>query len=172
MFKLIGAVVLVAAGGAAGMLVARDYARRPVEIRSLISAVQMLETEIIYAATPLGEAMERVACASDGIVAGFFREASRSLNSGEGTTAGEAWEKALAGFYGHSSLTAGDSAILKNLGRALGRSGRTDQEKHLKLACEQLKREMASAEEAAAKNTRMWNYLGFCGALAAVIILY
>ncbi|HBV96830.1 MAG: stage III sporulation protein AB [Peptococcaceae bacterium BICA1-7] len=172
MYKLIGAVVLVAAGGAAGMLVARDYARRPVEIRSIITALQMLETEIIYSATPLGEAMDRVASATDGIVSGLFREASHSLLVGEGATAGEAWEKALVNFYRSSSLTVTDSAILKNLGRALGRSGREDQEKHLKLACEQLKRELSRAEEAAAKNTRMWNYLGFCGALAAVIILY
>lgn len=172
MFKLIGAALLVAAGGAAGMLVARDYARRPVELRSVISAVQMLETEILYAATPLGEALERVAESSDLPVAVLFRDASRELKSGAGITAGEAWTRAMDVFFRRSSLTARDVSILKNLGRALGRSDRQDQEKHLKLACEQLKREMAGAEDAAVKNTRMWNYLGFCGALAAVIILY
>lgn len=172
MFKLIGAVLLVAAGGAAGMLVAREYARRPAEIRSLISAVQMLETEIIYSATPLREALERVAGLSDRNVSGLFIEAARTLGESGGSTAEEAWEKSLDSFYSRSALSAGDSAILRNLGRALGRSGQKDQEKHLKLTCEQLKREMARAEEAALKNTRMWNYLGFCGALAAVIILY
>jgi stage III sporulation protein AB len=171
-FKLIGAAVLVAAGGAAGMLVARDYAKRPVELRSVISAIQMLETEILYAATPLGEALGRVAEASDAPVSGLFREASRELKRGGGATAGEAWSRSVENFYRHSALVQRDVTILKNLGRALGRSGLQDQEKHLKLACEQLKREMAGAEAAAAKNTRMWNYLGFCGALAAVIILY
>ncbi|MFZ5633636.1 MAG: stage III sporulation protein SpoIIIAB [Bacillota bacterium] len=172
MLKLLGAVILVAAGGAAGMLVAREYARRPGELKSLLSSIQMLETEIIYAATPMAEALERVAGSADRKVAVFFRKAARELRSMTGCTAGEAWEKSLAWFYTVSSLSRQDMSILRNLGRALGVSDREDQAKHLRLACDQLKREIFRAEEDAVKNTRMWNYLGFCGALVAAIILY
>jgi len=172
MLKLIGALLLVAGGGAAGMLMAREYFRRPPELKSLLSSLQMLETEIIYSATPLAEALERVAAGSDKGVAGFFRRAARELGAGAGCTAGEAWEKALAWYYTVNSLSGREMSILSSLGRALGISDREDQRKHLKLACEQLKREIARAEEEAAKNGRMWNYLGFCGAMAAAIILY
>ncbi|MCL6610966.1 MAG: stage III sporulation protein AB [Peptococcaceae bacterium] len=172
MLKLLGAVILVAAGGAAGMLVAREYARRPEELKSLLSSIQMLETEIIYAATPLAEALVRVAAVSDSHVSGLFQKAARELRDMTGCTAGEAWERSLGWFYTVNSLTRREMSILSNLGRALGISDREDQAKHLKLACEQLKREIARAEEEAAKNTRMWNYLGFCGSMAAAIILY
>lgn len=172
MIKLMGTLLLVAAGGAAGMMVARQYARRPGELKSVLSSIQMLETEIIFAATPLAEALERAAAGSDRVVADFFRRASRDLLPANGRTAGEAWERAMGELYAASSLSKRDMVILGSLGRALGISDRDDQAKHLRLACEQLKMEISRAEEEAAKNSKMWNYLGFCGALAAAIILY
>ena len=172
MLKIIGSLMLVAAGGVAGMMVAREYAKRPGELKALLSAIQMLETEIMYTATPMVEAMERVASGADRRVAGFFRDAALDLKSMAGRTAGEAWEAAMDRFYPRCSLSRGDMSILGNLGRALGRSDREDQAKHLRLASEQIKMEIIKSEEDASKNTKMWNYLGFCGALAAVIILY
>lgn len=172
MIKLVGSALLVAAGGIAGMMVARGYARRPSELKSILSSIQMLETEIIYAATPLAEALEKVASGSDRSVAGFFQRAARELGSMKGCTAGEAWDSSLSWFYTVNSLNRQDISILGSLGKALGISDREDQSKHLKLACEQIKREIARAEEESAKNTRMWNYLGFCGALVAAIVLY
>lgn len=170
--KLLGAAVLVAAGGAAGMLVAREYSRRPGELKSILASIQMLETEIVYGATPLAEALERAAAGSDRGVDVFFQRTARELQSMRGSTAGEAWQRSLEWFYTVNSLNRQETAILANLGRALGISDREDQAKHLRLACEQLKREIARAEEEAARNSRMWNYLGFCGAMAAAIILY
>ncbi len=170
MLKLLGAALLVAAGGVAGLLVAREYARRPAEIKSLLASIQMLETEMVYAATPLAEALERVAHASDRNTAGFFQKASRELISGR--TAGEAWEMAVEWHYKINSLSPRDYSVLINLGKAIGISDREDQAKHLRLACKQLDLELARAEENAAKNTRMWSYLGFCGSLAAAILLY
>jgi stage III sporulation protein AB len=170
--KLIGTLLLVAAGGTAGMLVAREYAKRPGELKSILSSIQMLETEIIYSATPMAEALEMVAGGADKNVAGFFWKAAQELRSMTGCTAGEAWERALEWSYPSNSLLPKDVAILRNLGRALGISDREDQARHLKLACEQLKREIIKAEEDASKNAKMYNYLGFCGALVAAIILY
>lgn len=167
-----GALILIAAGGAAGMMVAKQYARRPAEIKSIISSIKMLETEILYAATPLVEALERVASVSDKSVAKLFSSAYQELNRKNDSTAEEAWEKSLNDFYPESALSLSDLSILRNLGKALGKSDRSDQEKHIRLAYEQLRRELDKAEEDAAKNTKMWNYLGFCGAMAAVIIIY
>ncbi|MFZ5596573.1 MAG: stage III sporulation protein SpoIIIAB [Bacillota bacterium] len=169
---MLGAALLVAAGGAAGMMVAREYSKRPGELRSLLSAIRMLETEILYAATPLADALERVAAGSERTAAGLFGKAAGELMSKKVCTAGEAWERALNWSYQRNSLTRKDMAILKSLGMALGISDREDQAKHLKFACEQLSLELARAEEAAEKNTKMWNYLGFCGALVVTIILY
>lgn len=172
MIKLLGAAILVASGGFAGMLVAWEYSKKPKELKAMLSAIKILETEIMYTATPMVEAMEKVAENSVHNVAVFFQKAADELKSMNGCTAGEAWEKALDWYYKVSSLEKREMSILSNLGRALGISDQEDQEKHLHLASEQLKMEIIRAEEAAAKNTKMWNYLGFCGSLVIAIILY
>lgn len=163
--------MVIMAGGMAGMSVARGYSRRPYELRCLQSALQMLETEITYTATPLPEALSRVAGRSDKMVAGFFKAASEELQNMSGNTASEAWEIALKKHYPSTALLPTDLAILSNLGGSLGISDRMDQSKHLQLAMEQLSVERNKAEESAAKNVKMWNYMGFMFSLVVVLML-
>ena len=89
-----------------------------------------------------------------------------------GYTAAEAWYKALDKYYAISALRERDVLILKNLGNALGISDRQDQSKHLRLAAEQLKMECSRAEEEAKRNVKLCNYMGFCGGLALVLLIY
>lgn len=172
MIKLVGSVMIILAGGFAGIIMALDYMRRPRELRAVQAALQMLETEITYTATPLGEALERVASRSDSGLQLLFLTAASGLRSMSGITAGEAWDTALSKYYPGSSLNENDLQILKNLGNALGVSDRQDQSKHFRLAFEQLKLETARAEAEAAKNVKMWNCLGFCGSMALVLLIY
>ncbi|KUK81824.1 MAG: Putative thioredoxin [Pelotomaculum thermopropionicum] len=62
--------------------------------------------------------------------------------------------------------------ILRNLGSSLGISDRDDQIKHLHLAMEQIRAETVAAEEEAARNVKLWSYLGFLGGLLLVLVLY
>jgi stage III sporulation protein AB len=172
MLKLAGAVLIILAGGVAGMIRARDYTRRPRELKALLAALQMLETEIIYTATPLGEALDRVAAAGGREIRPLFSGAAAELKGMTGCTAAEAWQNSLSRCYPASSLRDSDLNILRNLGSALGISDRRDQSKHLRLASEQLKLEALKAEEDAAKNVKMWNCMGFCGAMAVVFLIY
>ncbi len=170
MLKLIGALLIISGCGYAGFTIAKKYRNRPRELHYLRSALQMLETEIAYGATPLPDALELVAARCAKEVAELFSQTREALLSGEGVTAGEAWERALKKFYTHSAINAGDAAILRALGMSLGISDREDQIKHLHLAQEQLKIEIAKAEEEAAKNVKLYNYLGFLGGLSIVIV--
>lgn len=172
MLKIIGAVLLVSACGIAGWTVSSSYARRPAELRSFISALQMLETEIIYAATPLPDALAGIAERIDTKVAPFFRQAAAGLQPERGFSAREAWNNALEQYCSRSTLERGDMQVLRNLGNNLGISDRNDQAKHLKLALEQLKMAQARAEEAAVKNVKLWNYMGLLGGLMLVLALY
>jgi stage III sporulation protein AB len=172
MFKLAGALLIIVAGSTAGIIRAREYMRRPGELKSMLAALQMLETEITYAATPLGEALERIAAGGGREVKRLFAGAAAELRAMSGCTAAEAWQKSLQSYYPGSALLDSDLIILQNLGSALGISDRQDQSKHLRLASEQLKLEAARAGEEAARNAKMWNYLGFCGAAALVLLIY
>lgn len=171
MIKLLGALVVVFSCTLIGLTVASAYSRRPGEIRALQNALQLLETEIAYGATPLPDALSSVAERCDSRVALLFSLSARELMTMRGITAREAWEYALAEFYPKSALNRVDRSILLELGNSLGVSDREDQIKHLMLAKEQLKLEQAKAEDASIKNTKVYNYLGFLGGLTIVLIL-
>lgn len=172
MLKLVGSAIVVAASGLTGIAVAGNYSRRPRELRSLQSALQVLETEIAYGATPLLEAMRLVAVRSDQAAGKLFSGTAALLSHMSGMTASEAWEKSLEFYYPATALKPQDLFILRNLGSSLGVSDREDQIKHLQLAMEQIRRETAAAEEEASRNVKMWSYLGFLGGLMLVLVLY
>lgn len=172
MLKLAGAVIVIVASGLSGLVVAGNYSRRPRELRALRSALQMLETEVAYSATYLPEALKQVAGRCDQSSALLFSGAADELSSMSGATAAEAWEKALNNYYPGTALKAGDLSVLRHLGGTLGISDKEDQIKHLRLAMEQLSAATAAAEDEAARNVKLWSYLGFLGGLLVVLLLY
>ncbi len=172
MLKLIGGLLVVVASGLTGWQMSRSYARRPVELRQFIAALQLLETEITYVATPLPEALGGVAEQIGMPAASFFRQVAGDLGAHRGCSAREAWHGALECYGIRSALGTSDLGILRGLGNSIGISDREDQSKHLRLAAEQLKTAMAMAEDAAAKNVKMWNYMGLLGGLVIVLALY
>lgn len=172
MLKLVGAALVVAASGLTGMAVSNSYSRRPRELRSLRSALQMMETEIAYGATRLPEALGLVAARCDQAAAPLFAGAAAELKTMSGLTAAEAWEKSLKNYYPGTALRPQDLSILRSLGASLGISDREDQIKHLHLTIEQLTAETGAAEDEAQRNVKLWSYLGFLGGLMAVLVLY
>ncbi|AQS58492.1 stage III sporulation protein SpoIIIAB [Desulforamulus ferrireducens] len=170
MLKILGAATVIISCTLIGLIVANGYSRRPREIRALLNALQMLETEVSYGATPLPEALALVAQRCDPRVALLFNRASEELLTLRGITARESWQAALNELYPKSALNQSDRTILLELGNNLGVSDREDQLKHLALAREQLKLEQAKAEEDSQRNTKIYNYLGFLGGLTLVLI--
>ncbi|WP_027719284.1 stage III sporulation protein AB [Desulfovirgula thermocuniculi] len=170
MLKVLGCAAILFAGSGLGAVVAGLYARRPADLRALQVALKMLETEITYTATPLAEALLRVAERLPHQVALFFARAGAGL--GAGCTLQEAWEGALRECYAQSALAARDLAILRRLGYVLGISSTGDQSKHLRLAMEQLDLEVKRAEEEAARYVKLWRSLGFLGSLALIFTLW
>ncbi|MDI6709685.1 MAG: stage III sporulation protein AB [Thermoanaerobacterales bacterium] len=171
MLKAVGALCVIAAAGSYGVVVARDYARRPRELREARAALSMLETEIAYGATPLPEALETVGRRCDGALARFFTGAAEALAVRDGTTAGEAWEHSLARYSAHAPLRPEDLAALGSLGAVLGNSDREDQTRHLRLAGERLKILAARADDEARRNVRLWRYLGFLAGAAVALVI-
>lgn len=172
MIKLIGACLTLAACGNLGFTWAGIYEKRPRQIKALEGALQLLETEIIYGATPLPEAMAEVAVRCDPEVAGLFRGTARELRTMEGATGGEAWQRAIDDFFPETALNKQDIHILRRLGSSLGISDREDQAKHLKLTKSQLANAAAQAEMNAKKSATVYRYLGVLGGLLLVLVVY
>lgn len=169
--RLLGAMLIILASGAAGMLVAKNFAERPRILRALQSALQMLETEINYGRTTLPEACLRVAESHDATVSLFFTVFAQELTAGTGHSGQEAWRKALQ-TLADEGLQSGDLDRLQTLGAVIGQSDADDQVKHLRLVHKQLEQALHQAEEEREKNVRLWNYLGFCFGALVVLLLF
>jgi stage III sporulation protein AB len=171
-FKLSGALLTVLACGWVGLIVAKNYRNRPWELRYLGSALQMLETEIVYASTPLPEALKKIAERVEFPVAFLFEVASTTLKTGEGGTADEAWITAVNKFMQVSSLIKIDLDILISFGHSLGASDKSEQVKILQLTREQLKHQEISAEAERMKNEQIWRLFGFLIGLVIVFLVF
>lgn len=172
MLKLIGAILLVMGTGTVGLVIARNFSLRPQQIRHLKSALQMLETEVLFGLTPLPLGLQRVGRKVADPVNKLFLITGENLIRGEGFTAGEAWELALKELEQESALLPEDLDILLYFGQSLGGSDKEEQHKNFKLVQEHLKNAENKAEELKIKNTKIWQYLGFSfGGVIAIILL-
>lgn len=172
MFKLIGVCLTLTACGYIGLTWARIYEKRPQQLTALEGALQLLETEIIYTATPLQEAMKHVSQRCDPDISELFRNMAAELEKTEGATAGEAWERAADDFYSGTALNQRDLHILKRFGASLGVSDREDQAKHLEMTRSQLRLASTQAETLSRKNSTIFKYMGFLSGLFLVLVLY
>ncbi len=164
--------MIVAAGSGVGWLKARRYQQAPGELRQLLGGLQMLASEIGYTATPLPEALSRVAGRLSGPAALLFGRAAWELEKATGETAAQTWQRAWQHYSDASNLGQAELAVVLAVGSMLGATGRADQLRHLELAQEQLKLFLAGAEEDARKYSLMWGYLGVCASLALALVIY
>ena len=100
----------------------------------------------------------------------IFNEAAAAMRSGEGISAGEAWESAVRRVFPLTALEAGDQEILLALTGYLGITDRTDQRRHLALAVQRLQAREESAQRERATSERLWRYLGVLGGLALGVV--
>jgi stage III sporulation protein AB len=171
MFKLIASLLIICSAGLAGLRAASAYSLRSRQLRTLQEALQLLDTEIMYGATPLPAALSKVAAAAGEAVGVVFREAGDMLGNSSGLTAGEAWNLAVDRNIRQTAFTQEDRAILRSFGEALGSSDRVDQHKHITLTAYHLRQEEERAERDRQKNERIWKYGGFLVGIGIVLLL-
>jgi len=172
LLKVTGAGLIILSSGFLGLILSHIYQARPAQLKALISGLKLLETEIVYASTPLPQALGRIGERLEGIVKLLFLETATLLREEPGLPAAEAWEEGLKKLKEQGALHWQDLEILKALGQGLGVSGREDQVKNLELAREHLKRQLALAEEVAQRQGKMWRTLGFLLGVTLVLLMY
>jgi stage III sporulation protein AB len=170
LITLVAGICIVAGCTGAGAILALSLRRRPEELGRLAAALGQLQTEIGYLATPLPDALDHVARTTAGPAQALFAGAAARLRAGDGATAAEAWAAAVSAADGASAWTAGDRQALRDLGTALGASGRDDQLQHLAHCRDRLLALQAEARREADRSARVWLYLGALGGLGLLII--
>lgn len=172
MLRLLGALLVLAGTGGLGHLMAMGLVERSANLRRLVAALQHLESEIVFAALPLPQALRRTAQAVGGEVGKFLTGLAAALDQHDGRVPAVIWQETLAIHGPELLLTPAEREVLTTLGAALGGSDRGDQAKHLALARAELQRYADEANEKAAKGKKLWYYLGFSAGAFLVLLFY
>ena len=169
--KLIASAIILSSCAIIGFSLARDCAKRPVVLRELQAALQMLENEISFMSNLLQDAFIRIAEAINTQSSVIFTTAAENLGI-LGTQASEAWEKSIKQHAHQLGLKSEDISILISFGKMLGNSDTFGQVNNIRLASAQLKLQQQKAEDMKKKNEKMYKSLGVLGGMAVIVILF
>ncbi|WP_068616921.1 stage III sporulation protein SpoIIIAB [Paenibacillus tuaregi] len=172
MLKMLGAVLIIAAGTLAGWLKARQFANRPEQIRRLIQALKRLETEISYGFTPLPDALRRIGSQSGHPVKAVLLRAADGMDGSQSLSAQESVHQAIREEWKHTAMRPAERDVLHQLAYSLGTSDRRDQLKHIETAVRQLEAEESVAREEQSRYEKMFRSLGLLTSALIVILIY
>lgn len=172
MIKLIGALLIFAAGTAFGFAQSRRLRERPLQVRRLLIMLQQLETEIAYGVVPLPEALAKLGRQTAEPLAGWLLETARRLGAGHSSTVRDVWEQTITAYWPRTAMKDAEKETLVRLGHSLGATNRDDQLKHLRLAAAQLAGVEAEAADERRRYETMWKSLGMLGGALIVVMLY
>ncbi|GGI95985.1 stage III sporulation protein AB [Alicyclobacillus cellulosilyticus] len=170
MVRLLGAALIMVACTGIGFRIARDYRERPRQLRGLMHALRVLQTEIEYTATPLPQALERVARRAPAPVKVLFETAAEGLRDPQ-QTLDTAFQAGMAALDAQSALRKQDYDVLWEFGRTLGTSDRLHQTQHIAATLEHLAALEREARDLQRRNERLWQYLGVLTGIALLILL-
>ena len=174
MLKLIGAAIVIGTATAIGWLQSASYAERPKQLRSLIVALQRLETSIVYGHITLDDAFAELGDQIPAPMNHLFTSAAHAMRSREHMvlTAREAWQLSLQESIKRTSLKKQDMRILQDFGVNLGVSDKEDQRNHIRHAVKRLEQEESAARDEHGRYGRMFRSLGLLSGVLAVILMY
>ena len=171
MFKLILACVLFSICSYVGFEYGEAFNKRMSQLREVLKSLLILQNDVLYAATPLPEALDNFSYKVDEPINSFIKGMREKLVSGNAESVYEAAEAEYSVLEKDFSLDSSDIKILSDFFKSLGESGAFGQERIFSLAIEGIKINLSESEEAAKKNVKLYRYLGVCiGAMLTIFV--
>lgn len=171
MLKLVGASLIIISTTLIGFYFAQKLSDRTKQIRALQMSMQVLETEIVYASTPLLDAFKKMNSVGNEIVIQFFKRIAYYLENLDGETTSTCWRKALQDMEPKLALKKDEVEWIRHFGQVVGISDSEDQQKHLRILMTNLQKAEKVAEEEQGKYEKMYRTLGLLSGLVIVILL-
>ncbi len=169
--RITGCVLVTASCGALGIWKARQWRLHRQMLERLRRMVYLLRGEILYAMSPLPEALERVGRKSDGPAAVWFCRMAERLKRQEGETFSRIWREELDGQARAMLLSQRETAELAEFGEHLGYLDVGMQERTIALYLEQLDLSIGFLREHEQERTRICTCLGIMSGLFLSVIL-
>ncbi|SDK51500.1 stage III sporulation protein SpoIIIAB [Natronincola ferrireducens] len=170
--RLIFSLIIIASSSLIGNIYANGFIERTKLLASMLSTLQMLETEIIYSATPLPQLLGKVAKKSKGEIGNILEATAEILYKKEGYIFSEAWRIAIEQETTKTAFHKEDIEVLLALGNNLGISDSNDQVKHIRLTKEEIKRNYEMAIVDQGKSVKLYRNLGFLLGVTIVIVFF
>ncbi len=147
------------------------YSKRAKNLLDLQYCIRVLESEIINGNMPLPQALANVSSKGRGQIAQVFMDIKDDLVFQRREDIYMSFllkRDILASKY---ALNKEDIEIFLYLGKILGKTSKSDQEKNMKFIITQLDNHYIEADREKSKNTKLYRTLGFLLGLGVVIIL-
>ena len=161
--KILGCLILVAAGFGAGCLFSARIYRRRDFLRRLQSFLSCLSTDLRYRGEDIFTLVTD--CAERADLTDLCVQASE--DSFENT-----WNEAINGVCATFSLQKEDESLLREIGSQLGKTDLEGQLRYLSLIEERAAEQLRDAEECLTQKAKLCKTMGFfVGATAAVVLM-
>ncbi|HEY8361433.1 MAG TPA: stage III sporulation protein AB [Tissierellaceae bacterium] len=138
---------------------------------SLEQCIKILETEIVYGATPLPTALSNVYKKGNPRVSYIFEKIKDDLLEKKRSFVFESFLEIEDELYGKMNLKKEDVEIMLSLGRVLGSSDRHDQSKVFKIVLNQIEAQIEDAKIEKNKNEKLYRNLGVLAGIGLIILL-
>ena len=172
MFRFIVILAVFAACIYMGFYFGEVFKHRSVELNEFQKALTLMNTEVLYAYTPLPLALLNISNKLQNPVSDVFREISTMLENGEVVSVYEGFHNSYTKHKDEFHLKEEDLRIVKDFFYSLGESGVYGQEKIFQLTLDGLKRKYLEAENECKINRKMYRSLGICiGAIIAIFCI-
>lgn len=168
--KWIGALLLLSVTTWIGFDWSNKLNKRPIQIRQLKNALQILEAEMLYSQAPLQDAFIVISKQIPEPIKSFFQNISEKMNANQIDLL-QIWDEEVSELIKISSLSKNESEILRQFGRTLGQHDYLQQQKHIQLTATYLDREHEDAKDYQLRYSKMAKNLGFLCGLFIVLLL-
>lgn len=171
LLKLISSSLIFLTSTTIGYLYGKTFSSRLENLIYLEQCIKILETEIVYGATPLPDALSNVFRKGKDKVSYIFEEIKKDLllNKREGVY--NSFLSVEEELYDDLHLKKEDVEIFLALGRVLGASDRADQQKNFVLILNQITAQIYDAKNEKNKNEKLYKSLGIITGVGIIIML-
>ncbi len=169
--KLIGFLIILFSSSKIGIDVSRTYRCRTRELRSLITAFELLKNEITFTKNVAGRALFGASTVSVPIIKSMFKGISERIIN-EHVTASEAFEGFLKENIGYFSLNKADFEILREFFANFGSHSPSEEVESINNIVARLSSNLESAETSEGKYSRLFATSGvLCGFFIAILFI-
>ena len=171
MQKIIGCILIIAAGSGMGWLKALELQKHLEEVQRLRELFLMLRSEIRYTKAPLQEAFYHMGKRTEDIYGEWLLELSKRLEEKAGKSFPELWTRTIETYLSHTYLKKTDLEKLKDVGTNMGYMDEEMQIGAVNLYLERLELEIQQMWEELAARKRLCNCLGVMGGIFLAVVL-